>query len=237
MKIKEKFVLRQNKVNNPLPVIAFIGDSVTQGCFEFFVNENGEVDTMFRPHLAYSRLVADKLTEKFDRVPPVIINAGISGDNASGISKRLDRDVLSYNPDLTIVSCGLNDCIQGDVNLYADNLKKIFTVLKEFGSEVIFLTENMMCTYVSDTLKDEILKNVARRSLRLQIDGVLDKFFDAAKSVATECGVKICDCYKLWKDMYKHGTDVTALLANGVNHPNPEMHKLFADEIVKIILE
>ena len=237
MKIKDKFILRQNSINNPLPVIAFIGDSVTQGCFECFVDKNNQIDTIFRSHLAYSRLVADKLLAVYDKVPAVIVNAGISGDTARGISGRLSRDVLTFKPDLTIVSCGLNDSISGDIDAYADSLKKIFIDLTQAGSEVIFLTENMMCTYVPDTITDEILKSAARRSARLQNDGTLDKFFERAKSVAKECDVRVCDCYQKWKEMANDGVDTTALLINGMNHPNPKMHELFAHELIKIILE
>lgn len=237
MKIKQKFIDREKVLNNPLPVIAFIGDSVTQGCFECFFNENNQIDTVFRPHLAYSRLVADKLTAIYERVPPVIINAGISGDTAWGISQRLARDVLPFNPDLTVVSCGLNDCNVGNFEVFTESLKKVFTDLKNAGSEVIFLTENMMCTYVSNEISDERLRAIAERSMNKQNGGEMDKFVQGAISVANECGVKVCDCYAKWKEMAENGVDTTALLVNGINHPTAQMHDLFAEELVKIILE
>lgn len=237
MKIKQKFIDREKVLNNPLPVIAFIGDSVTQGCFECFFNENNQIDTVFRPHLAYSRLVADKLTAVYERVPPVIINAGISGDTAWGISQRLARDVLPFNPDLTVVSCGLNDCNVGNFEVFTDSLKKVFTDLKNAGSEVIFLTENMMCTYVSPMLTDKRLVEVAERSMNKQNGGEMDKFVQGAISVANECGVRVCDCYAKWKEMAENGVDTTALLSNGINHPTAQMLDLFAQELVKIILD
>lgn len=237
MKIKQKFINRQNVLDNPLPVIAFIGDSVTQGCFECFFNEQNQIDTVFRPHLAYSRLVADKLTKVYDRVPPVIINAGRSGDTAWGISQRLERDVLAFNPDLTVVSCGLNDCNQGNLELYKNSLKEVFTNLKNAGSEVIFLTENMMCTYVPKMLTDQRLIDIAERSAGKQNGGEMDKFVQGAIDVANECGVRVCDCYAEWKALANKGVDTTALLSNGINHPTAEMLNLFAEELVKIILD
>lgn len=237
MKIKEKFLKRQSKLNNPLPVIAFIGDSVTQGCFECFVEKDGSIETVYHPELAYSRLLLDKLLKVYDRVTPVIINAGISGDNAKGILSRLSRDVLPFKPDLTIVSTGLNDSLQENPSAYGDELKKIFSSLLDNGSEVIFLTENMMCTYVPDYLTDPILASASRRCARIQNQGMLDKYFDTAKAVASEFGVRVCDCYSIWKDMAKNGVDTTALLINGMNHPTPEMLEIFADELLKIILD
>lgn len=85
MKIKEKIALRNKSADNSLPVIAFIGDNVMQSCFEFYITESGGINTVFRMHQAYSRLVCDKLTSVYDMAPPVIINTGISGDNAGGI--------------------------------------------------------------------------------------------------------------------------------------------------------
>lgn len=45
----------------------------------------------------------------YPEVPVNIVNAGISGDCAEGGLKRLERDVLSYNPDLIVVCYGLNE--------------------------------------------------------------------------------------------------------------------------------
>ena len=38
--------------------IAFLGDSVTQGCFEMYCKENGNPETVFEPEHAYHRYVA-----------------------------------------------------------------------------------------------------------------------------------------------------------------------------------
>ena len=112
-----------------------------------------------------------------------------------------------------------------------------FTNLKNAGSEVIFLTENMMCTYVSSMLTDKRLIEIAERCATKQKGGEMDKYVQGAISVAKECGVTVCDCYAKWKEMANNGVDTTALLSNGINHPTAEMLNLFADELVKIILE
>jgi hypothetical protein len=144
---------------------------------------------------------------------------------------------LPFNPDLTVVSCGLNDCNVGNFEVFTGSLKKIFTDLKNAGSEVIFLTENMMCTYVSEDIKDERLREIAKRSADKQNGGEMDKFVQGAISVAKECGVRVCDCYAKWKEMAENGVDTTALLSNGINHPTAQMLDLFAQELVKIILD
>jgi hypothetical protein len=45
--------------------------------------------------------------------------------------------------------------------------------------------------------------------------------------------IPVCDCYALWKTLYKSGVDVTELLANKINHPTRDMNWMFAYELVK----
>ncbi len=53
----------------------------------------------------------------FDRFYPdlriEIINAGISGHKAPGMSARLKRDVIDKNPTVVTISCGVNDVWHG----------------------------------------------------------------------------------------------------------------------------
>jgi lysophospholipase L1-like esterase len=69
--------------------IVFLGDSITDG------------DT-------YPQLVRQALAEAGKDVP-ICINAGIGGDTAAGMLKRLDRDVFSRKPTLMTLSAGIND--------------------------------------------------------------------------------------------------------------------------------
>ena len=58
----------------------------------------------------------------------------------------------------------------------------------------------------------------------------------AAAELANSMGVKVADCYAKWREMSKT-EDTTKLLANDINHPNREMHELFADILFKTIFE
>ena len=54
MKTVEKLAERQERLGGAAPVtIAFLGDSVTQGCFENFVIRENCVDTVFDPQSSY----------------------------------------------------------------------------------------------------------------------------------------------------------------------------------------
>ena len=69
----------------------------------------------------------------------------------------------------------------------------------------------------------------------LQRGGKMDAYVQAMRDVAKEECVPLADVYAEWKRMAAEGIDTTALLINGMNHPVPEMHKLFADQLFELI--
>ena len=154
MNILKKIRAKQADLFAPPVAIAFLGDSVTQGCFEVYLTSEGAVQTVFEPESGYAADVRKLFALLYPGVPVQFINAGISGDNAPSGLQRLERDVLAYHPDLTVVCFGLNDACRGDETQeeYASALDGIFTKLKEAGSEIIFMTPNMMNTRLREKL-------------------------------------------------------------------------------------
>ena len=167
-----------------------------------------------------------------------MINAGICGDGSVHGLERLDRDVLSYSPSLAVICFGLNDVHQGMTGIghYTSTLQGIFKKLKENDTEAIFLTPNMMNTYVSGFLKEAILIDVARGTAELQNDGTMDTYMEAACDICNDAAIPVCDCYKVWKSLHKAGADVTSLLSNYINHPAREMHSIFSSSLFNTII-
>ena len=222
-----------------IPTIAFLGDSVTQGCFEVYMKAPDELETVFDKSCAYHRYLAKILEVLYPNVPVNIINAGISGDHAPHGYERLERDVLRYHPDLTVVCFGLNDCMREEETLseYCRALSNIFEVLKAAGSEVIFMTANMMNTEISCHIQEPFIVNVARASMHKQLENSLEVYFEAAKRTAETCGVVVCDVYHKWKILEKNGVNTTNLLANYINHPSREMNWLFAYSLIETMMQ
>ncbi len=75
----------------PGVTIAFLGDSVTQGCFALYKNENGNLQTIFDKNNAYHAHLEKILAILYPTVPVNIINAGISGDVVPHALTRLQR--------------------------------------------------------------------------------------------------------------------------------------------------
>ena len=222
-----------------IPTVAFIGDSVTQGCFEIYMKTETAIETVFDQAHAYHKYFSDILATLYPNVPVNVINAGISGDNAPTGAARLERDVLVHNPDLTVVCFGLNDCGNGmdGIKCYSDALDDIFTRLVKSGSEVIFMTPNMMNTTLSPHLERPFFKEIAASCAEKQNGGILRAYLEEAKRIARLHGVRICDVYSKWEKLGNAGVDTTELLSNYINHPTRDMNYLFAFSLIETIFD
>ncbi|MBE7031255.1 MAG: GDSL family lipase [Ruminococcaceae bacterium] len=234
MKIIEKLAAKKADIyENPAVTIAFLGDSVTQGCFDCYALSPTAIQTYFDAENAYHTKVRKILSMLYPEAVVNIINAGLSGGSATNGVKRLERDVLRYCPDLCVVCFGLNDCGSSDVETYSNAMGEIFDRLQEKGIEVILLTPNMMCTEVSCHLENKLLREVAETVSKNQNEGKLETFLEAAKAVAASKNIPVCDCYAKWKALNEGGVNTTDLLSNHINHPTKDMNWLFAYSLVE----
>ncbi len=228
--------------NRPV-TIGFIGDSVTNGCFEVLpsIKEDGSegLDVVFDTENAYAAKLRRILTTLYPEAQINIVNAGISGDDATGGLKRVDRDLLPYKPDLTVVCFGLNDSCYGEEKLekYRTSLTAIIEKIKNAGSEVILMTPQPICSRVHTQLKGNALRSFGAQLAESFNNGLFAKYMDTARDVAKECGVPVCDCYAKWMNLYENGVDITSLLSNYLNHPTRDMHWLFAVSLAEVIFE
>ena len=226
MKIKNKLMLdKQGLIDNgPITIVAF-GDSVTHGCFG-----SDEIDY----ESVYHHLLAKRISEVRSYVPVNVINAGIGATTAKQSLERLERQVLSHNPDLVIVAFGLND-VNGPKEEYLSSLKTIFSACLEREIETVFLTPNMLNTYVAEDTSPAYMRYAAKTA-GVQNSGRMDEYITAAAELARSMEVKVADCYAEWRRLSKT-TDTTMLLANRINHPVREMHRLFADTIFDVLFQ
>ena len=218
--------------------IAFLGDSVTQGCFECrSTNLNAIGEPVYDYQSAYSTRMREMLNLLYPAVPFHIINAGISGDNSACGLKRLHRDIISKNPDLVVVSYGLNDSTLGMENLgaYSKNIEGIFTALKKENIDTIFLTQNFDCTRTSPYATDPKIIELSVFLSKIQNEGVLKAYFEEAKKLSAQYGVKVCDMYSVWEKWAEKGVDTTELLSNKLNHPVKELHYYIAIKLLETI--
>ena len=240
MKILQKLAQKSNNLyaDAAITVVSF-GDSVTQGCFECYLDTQDHIHTEFDAQHAYVRKFAHILETLYPKAQINVVDSGISGDSTRKAVDRIDHAVLRYQPDLVICSFGLNDVTKGYPELegYGERLAQIFQKIKAAGSECIFMTPNMINNSVSHRLKDEPFIQLAERLAKLQNEGVMDAYMAKAKEVAAANGVVVCDCYAKWKTMAANGVDTTELLANYLNHPIRDLHWLFATSLIQTVFE
>ena len=208
----------------PITIVAF-GDSVTHGAVASGINNYETV---------YWNRLRQKINAVRSYVPVNVINAGIGGTTAAGSLGRMERQVFAHHPDLVIVCFGLNDA-NGTLEKYISSLETIFDRCIQHDTDTIFMTPNMLNTYVADDT-DEPVRKYAASTAKIQNSGKMDMFMEAACKLARAKGIAVCDCYAKWKELSR-SEDTTMLLANRINHPLPEMHELFADSLFRNIFE
>ena len=225
MKIKEKVNLdiREIAKHGPITIVTF-GDSITHGFFRGYVDYDA----------AYPNLLRKRILEVRDRVPVNIINAGIGGTTAMASLSRMEKQVFTHLPDLVIVCFGLND-VNGTLENYLDSLRTIFSECQSRDVDLIFMTPNMLNTYVAEDTPPQYV-DYAAKTAQMQNSGRMDTYtyMENAVSLAKGMGVTVCDCYAKWKKLAEK-QDVTMLLANRINHPTEQMHELFADSLFECI--
>ncbi len=224
MNIKDKIKLDKEGLvkEGPITIVAF-GDSVTHGALGA-----GEINY----ETVYWNLLKRKLNAVRNYIPVNVINAGIGGITAKGSLGRIESQVLSHNPDLVIVCFGLND-VNGTLEDYIESLKVIFEKCTAFGAETIFMTPNMLNTYVAEGTEERYIA-YAGVTAGFQNGGRMDTYMSEAVKLAKDMGVKVCDCYSEWKKL-SETQDTTMMLANRINHPKAEMHELFAQSLFDAI--
>ena len=201
MHIKEKIMLDKEGLEQygPINIVAF-GDSVTHGAV------NGYIDY---ENVYWNRL-KKKLNQFREYMPVNVINAGIGGITAKGSLERMERQVFAHQPDLVIVCFGLND-VNGSLEEYLAALKAIFARCRESGTETIFMTPNMLNTYVAEDV-EPIYFDYAHVTAEMQNSGRMDQYMEAACDLAAQMGIKVCDCYAKWKAL-SQTQDTTMLSA------------------------
>ncbi len=215
------------------PLIVALGDSVTAGHFEFLgdmeelfakidsgtmgENEAVEVTDARECYLEKFRAL---LIDRYEQTSVSTINSGIAGDTMIGMNRRLERDVIRYQPDLVIINGSLNwgsDC--GDTKAYEDVLREVVQRVKEETcADIILLTSNMVSPgpFVNPASS-------------------LQERTEVIRSLASEQKVCLADAYRIWQSYQEAGYPISALLANGANHPSVTGHEVYAHVLMQLM--
>lgn len=210
MKVREKILLDQKGLTEYGPInIVIFGDSVSHG----FMRDYADYENV------YWNLLKKKLNAFREYIPVNMICASIGGTTAAASLSRLDKQVLKHEPDAVIVCFGLND-VNGSLERYLQSLKIIFERCQQAGCEVIFLTPNMLNTYVAEDTPPQHLE-YAKKTAEMQTSGRMDRYIYAARDMAFDMGITVCDCYSKWKELAQT-EDTTSFLPIGLTILRPK---------------
>jgi len=214
---------------SPSPLLVAFGDSVTQGWM-------GEEE--LRPACAFPALILAGLQSQVPSCSFNLINAGVGGETVTKAADRLDRDVLSHQPDLVIVGFGLNDSAAGHAGVaaFTEQLRLTVRAIRETGADLLLMTPNMMCHELTARIAPK-WKPSAPKLRERQIHGVLAAYSEAICRVGKEERVPVADVYAQWKRLRATGVDTDAMLANGLNHPGPKGHEIAAETALNLLVD
>jgi len=175
-------------------VIVAFGDSIVEG---------------YQQPEGWPEILERELSSRFPGVS--IANAGVSGDTATQGLARLDRDILSLQPDLVLISFGLNDMKnQEPVDRFISGLNSIVDKVEGDGNRAVLLTTTRL---------QKGAGMVARFSP--------DEYNEAIRKIAEDRGIHLVDVYREFK-----GLNTPEYLMD-VAHPNLMGYK----KISEIVLE
>ncbi|MBR1677544.1 MAG: SGNH/GDSL hydrolase family protein [Clostridia bacterium] len=244
MKIVEKIKTKQEKRLDGDPInIVFLGDSVTQGCFEDNSLSDGRSVPVTEYSSSFASHVGKTLNFLYPNVQINIINCGASGRTCGNFcsEENVERYIRSYHPDLTVVSFGLNDVRWNyshglTADTFGEAVGYILSEIKKTGSEAIFITQNFMCDRVDERLMSEANRKIAEELSYIQNSGLLKDYFVSAKKVCESLSVPVIDGYYVFEKLSEAGVDTNDLLAGYLNHPVREYHRYLAVKICEKIL-
>jgi lysophospholipase L1-like esterase len=197
--------------------IAFLGDSITAGGWG---NPVG-----------YVRLVIAGLEANGIKAEPV--PAGISGHKSDQMLARLEKDVLSKNPQWMTLSCGVNDVWHGARGVPLDDA---MTKAGEYDAKVSERgTYKKNITAIIDkasaaNVKPVILTaTVIHEKLDNKENGLIAPYNAFLRDLAKEKKLPLADLNGLFQERLKaeNKPDVKVLTSDGV-HMNGEGNKLMA---------
>ena len=160
----------------------------------------------------YHQEVTDLLTTRISQAFPLadVINAGIPGNTTVDALERIDRHVLTYEPDYVTVFFGANDMATHHLKTsedYRDNLQKIIDLI---GREKIIL--------VSPPANNPLLHVLDRPEHRLE------KYVEVAKEVAEQNDIPFVPLF----DEMKKQESLRPLLQEDGLHFSEEGYDLLA---------
>jgi lysophospholipase L1-like esterase len=183
----------------------FTGDSITHGALHTL------------GWRSYPEHFAERVRWELHRMRDVVINTGISGENAGGLLADIEWRVLRFDPAVVSIMIGMNDAAGGASGRdpFRQNLTSLVEKVRENGAIPLLNTPNTIYE-----------KNVDNRA-------DLPAFAQIVREVAatTHCG--LVDHWAHWQQAKPNQEDLLPWLEDQRLHPGVYGHREFAKLIFR----
>lgn len=202
-RVEEVIRKMQNGAN--IKIVCY-GDSVTAGT-------DAENNTQLAPEeYRYPKILGDLLTN-LTRVPNTVINKGVPGATSTDLLNNFE-DVLSLNPDMVILMCGINDFgTNTTVDTFKNNLNKMINLCKKNNIAILLLTPTQLYSYSGS------------------INFV--QYVNACEDIAKNTGVRCVNTNYIFDLMLTKGKCAQSYICPDHIHPRKELYKCIAHLIMK----
>lgn len=171
---------------------------------------------------------------------PLVINAGIGGNNTKDLLDRIDKDCLAYKPDLTILMVGTNDMNSMKyipIEQYEKNLRKIIDLILKSKSQVLLM--NILPNYEPYLLTRHPRKFYGEEGP----SGRMAEVNKVIRKVALEKKVYFLNMHHIFNKVGNIGLDKSSLIQNQANsnntdglHPTPEGYRVMGIVVYEYIM-
>ena len=133
------------------------------------------------------------------------INQGINGETVEDLLKRIDRDVLSYKPDITFITIGGNDANAGmALDDYRASLGKIIDKLDDIN-----------CLSILQTYYCPVYEQMSETFQKFP------EYMEIKRMISSQRKIPLIDQYKYFSALYQNEKDTySELMLDGL-HVNP----------------
>jgi len=182
----------------------FTGDSITHGA----VHTKG--------WRCFAEIFAERVRSELNRRQDMVVNTGLSGDTTAGMVAALEWRQTRFQPDVTFIMFGMNDCVIGpDPATYEANLRKLVADARKNGGIAVLMRVN------------PCLPGSAQEKRHAK----LEAYMEIVAKVAADEKLILVDH---WADWRKDPKAIPAMMNDEV-HPNALGHQEMAIRILQAV--
>ncbi|WP_138990836.1 GDSL-type esterase/lipase family protein [Larkinella sp. C7] len=185
--------------------------------------------------------LSDNSEPKTAEPGPVVINAGVGGNNTVDLLARIEKDCLAQRPELTILMAGTNDVNSKKyvpLPVYEQNMRTICSRLIAIRSQLVLMTILPVYEPYLMTRHDPAFYQPEGHTARKKAMN------DVIRKVASDTNSSLLDMHHIFETVGNIGLEANSLLKNEANsnktdgiHPTAEGYRTMAVALYTFLVQ